>query len=58
MRPRRVVVREGGTTMMVLIAATLGLIVLDVAALCCGADSRDGPDNPEWERRRNRRSFL
>ncbi len=31
----------------------LALILLDLAATRWGADSRDGPDSPEWERRQS-----
>jgi hypothetical protein len=31
----------------------LALVVLDLAALCWGVDSRDGPNSQEWERQRD-----
>ncbi len=33
------------------------LVILDVAAIRWGAISLDGPDSPEWERRRNWLAF-
>ena len=38
--------------MVSLLLALAALIALDVAALLWGADSRDGIDSPEWDRRR------
>jgi hypothetical protein len=32
--------------------AVIGLFVFEVAAWRWGVDSTDGPDSPEWERRR------
>ena len=42
---------------MVLLDILLMLIVLDIAALRWGVSSLDGPDSPEWERRRNWSAF-
>jgi hypothetical protein len=33
------------------------IVVLDLAAMRWGAISLDGPDSPEWERRRNWLAF-
>jgi len=38
--------------MELVIYLLIGLIVFDIVALRWGADSRDGVDSPEWERRR------
>ena len=37
--------------MGIAIILIIGIIVLDIAALRWGRDSRDGLDSPEWERR-------
>ena len=34
------------------------LIVLGLAALWWGVDTTDGPDSPEWERRRTWRGHI
>jgi hypothetical protein len=39
-------------TALVLLLFLALLIAFDVAALLWGADSREGPRDPEWERRR------
>jgi len=41
----------------ILILWITGLIVLDIAALMWGADSRDGIYSAEWSRRRGWRGF-
>ena len=39
---------------VVVFAAIVAILVaLDVAALRWGVDSREGPNSPEWERRRH-----
>lgn len=38
---------------MELILFILVLILVDLAAMLWGADSRDGPNSPEWERRQS-----
>ncbi len=38
--------------MELVIYLLIGLIVFDIIALRWGADSSDGADSPEWERRR------
>lgn len=38
--------------MELVIYLLIGLIVFDIVALRWGADSSDGIDSPEWERRR------
>ncbi len=43
--------------MVALIVMAVALIALDVAALFWGVDSREGVDDPEWERRRHWRGF-
>jgi hypothetical protein len=40
-----------------LVFLVLSPIALAVASVLWGADSRDGPDSPEWERRREWRGF-
>jgi hypothetical protein len=35
----------------------VGLLALDLAAWRWGVDSTDGPDSPEWERRRDWRGY-
>lgn len=43
---------------MVLLAALIvALALFDVLAVVWGADSRDGPNRPEWEHRRHWRGF-
>ena len=42
---------------MELLDLLIVLIALDVAAMLWGAISLDGPDSPEWERRRNWLAF-
>nr|BBH94836.1 hypothetical protein KTA_30350 [Thermogemmatispora argillosa] len=37
--------------MIYILLLVLLIILLDVAAMLWGADSRDGPDSPEWQRR-------
>lgn len=39
-------------TFLFFLVVVVLLILLDAAALMWGADSRDGPDSPEWDRRR------
>lgn len=41
------------SAMMVFVLIVAVLAALDVASILWGADSRDGPDSPEWERRRH-----
>lgn len=41
------------TALMVLACLIGPLLVLDIAALLWGADSRDGPRSSEWERRQH-----
>jgi len=36
-----------------LISLMVMLILIDIAAVRWGVNSIDGPDSPEWERRRN-----
>ncbi len=36
----------------------IGLVILDIAALRWGADSRDGIDSAEWRRRQDRPMFY
>jgi len=43
--------------MELVIYLLIGLIVFDIVALRWGADSRDGVDSPEWERRRSWHGF-
>ena len=43
---------------MELVIATLALLLLALAAWRWGVDSTDGPDSPEWERRRAWRGFT
>jgi hypothetical protein len=42
---------------MALLDILVVLIVLDIAAMRWGVSSLDGPDSPEWERRRNWYAF-
>ncbi|WP_376794632.1 hypothetical protein [Thermogemmatispora sp.] len=37
--------------MMYILLLLLLVVLLDIAALLWGADSRDGPESPEWRRR-------
>jgi hypothetical protein len=39
------------------LALIASLLVLDVAAVLWGADSREGPESAEWERRRHWKGF-
>jgi hypothetical protein len=39
------------TGILLLLLLILLIALLDIAALLWGADSRDGPDSPEWQRR-------
>jgi hypothetical protein len=41
----------------ILILWIVALVLLDIAALMWGADSRDGLDSAEWARRRGWRGF-
>lgn len=43
---------------MELVIATLALLLLALTAGRWGVDSSDGPDSPEWERRRHWRGFT
>lgn len=43
--------------MATIVGVIIALLVLDVAAALWGVDSRDGPESPEWERRRNWRGY-
>ena len=43
--------------MEVLISLIIMLILIDIAAVRWGVNSIDGPDSPEWERRRNWNGF-
>ncbi len=38
-------------------ALVVGLLALELAAWHWGVDSTDGPDSPEWERRRDWRGY-
>ena len=40
------------SAVLVVVCLIFSLVALDVAALLWGADSRDGLESPEWERRR------
>jgi hypothetical protein len=42
---------EGATAMATCILMLLLILVIDIVALRWGADSRDGPNSPEWQRR-------
>jgi hypothetical protein len=42
---------------LVIVGLIAILIVLDVASLLWGVDSREGPNDPEWERRANWRGY-
>lgn len=39
--------------MLPLIVLIVALVLFDVVAYFWGADSTDGPDSPEWQRRRH-----
>ena len=43
---------------LILMIAFVLLIALGLAALRWGVDTTDGPDSPEWERRRTWRSHI
>ena len=43
---------------MILMIALVLLIALGLAALRWGVDTTDGPDSPEWERRRTWRGYT
>ena len=47
-----------GAPAIELLGILLGLILFDLAAWRWGADSTDGVDSPEWERRRAWRGFT
>jgi hypothetical protein len=36
----------------IILALVAPLLLLDVASVLWGADSREGPESPEWDRRR------
>ncbi len=42
---------------MELLVIVSALILFGVAAWTFGADSRDGPDSPEWQRRQHWKGF-
>jgi hypothetical protein len=44
--------------MVIVVVLFMVLLVLDIAALRWGADSGDGIDSPEWERRRQWEAFI
>lgn len=43
--------------MLPLVVLIVALVLFDVVAYYWGADSSDGPDSLEWERRRRWRGF-
>ena len=43
--------------LLALAGAAAALALLDVAAIAWGADSREGPESAEWERRRSWKGF-
>ena len=43
--------------LFIILYIAIALIVLDIAALYWGADSRDGIDSPEWRRRQDKPMF-
>ena len=47
----------GMNTVLAALALITSLVALDVAAILWGADSRDGPESAEWERRRNWKGY-
>jgi hypothetical protein len=42
---------------MTLVILLLGFIAFDIAAILWGADSRERPHSPEWERLRQWKGF-
>lgn len=47
----------GEARMLPLVVLIVTLALFDVVAYLWGADSSDGPDSPEWDRRRHWRGF-
>ncbi len=43
--------------MVSLVVLIVALVLFDVVACVWGADSRDGPEHPEWDRRRHWRGL-
>jgi hypothetical protein len=43
---------------LIILYIIIVLIILDIAALRWGADSRDGVNSPEWRRRQDRPMFY
>jgi hypothetical protein len=48
---------EKEDVMAILFSLLIAVIILDLTALRWGADSSDGVDSPEWERRRQWPAF-
>lgn len=44
--------------MIIVIVLFMALLILDIAAIRWGTDSRDGIDSPEWERRQQWEAFI
>ena len=42
---------------MELVFIVIGLVLIDIAAVRWGADSRESVDSPEWTRRKSWRGF-
>lgn len=45
------------SAVLVIACLIASLVMLDVAAILWGVDSRDGPESPEWERRRGWKGY-
>jgi hypothetical protein len=44
--------------LFIILYIVIALVILDIAALRWGADSRDRIDSPEWRRRQDRPMFY
>jgi hypothetical protein len=45
------------SVLLTFVAIVLAFLGFDLAAVVWGADSRDGPDSVEWERRRHWKGY-